>query len=244
MGPLFEPWAELLLNELELGANESILDVACGTGIVARKAHARQAAPVVGTDVNPEMLEVAKAAAPNVEWRHGDAVALPLADGEQFDAVVCQQGLQFVGDKLAALKEMKRAMRVGGKLGIAIWRSDEEVPIFRKLREVAETTLGPIKDARHDFAGPNELQQLAEMAGMANWTHVVRTIECEFPSALPFLKLNTMALIGMSGKELNDQERAQLASQIEADSQPVIAEFSRGETLVFESRSNLFLASG
>lgn len=241
VGPMFGPWAELLLAELRLEADHSLLDVACGTGAVPRTSKARHA---VGVDLNPEMLDVAKSVAPHVEWRHGDATSLPLKDGEQFDAVVCQQGLQFVCDRQAALHAMKQALRPGGKLGIAIWRHDEEVPLFKGLREAAERTLGPVNDARHSFTEIDELRAMAEAAGFQNWRHQVRALQTEFPISAPLLKLNSMALIGMSGKELSEEDRAKTAAQIEADSEPVIVGFTQGNKLVFETRSNIFLATG
>src|SRR5437016_12184300 len=97
VGPLFLPWAEMTLDEVRLSPDDRVLDIACGTGIVARVAKERlgDAGYVVGIDISPDMLAVARAVAPSIDWREGNASALPLHDGEQFDVVVCQQGLQF-----------------------------------------------------------------------------------------------------------------------------------------------------
>ena len=104
VGPLFRPWAEMTLEEVRVSPDDRILDIACGTGIVARLASERlgDAGHVVGVDLSPDMLAVARALAPDVDWREGNASALPLRDGEQFDVVVCQQGLQFFPDRPAA----------------------------------------------------------------------------------------------------------------------------------------------
>src|SRR2546425_12174530 len=100
---LFRPWAIDLLKLAAPIPGERVLDVACGTGIVARLA-AKSVAPmgkVIGLDLNAGMLKVARAASAgteNVEWREGNATALRLSD-QTFDLVLCQQGLQFFPDR-------------------------------------------------------------------------------------------------------------------------------------------------
>jgi ubiquinone/menaquinone biosynthesis C-methylase UbiE len=124
---LFRPWAELTLDERNLASGDRLLDIACGTGIVARvaKERLRGAVHVVGVDVSPDMLAVARRLVPDIDWRQGNAAALPLQDGEQFNVVVCQQGLQFFPDKLAAVAQMRRALMPGGRLAVSTWRSDD-----------------------------------------------------------------------------------------------------------------------
>jgi ubiquinone/menaquinone biosynthesis C-methylase UbiE len=110
--PLFRPWADVTLEEVGLSPGDRVLDIACGTGIVARVASARvgEAGHVVGIDISPDMLAVARKVAPGVDWREGDATSLPLPAGEQFDVVVCQQGLQFFPDKPVAAAQMRRVL--------------------------------------------------------------------------------------------------------------------------------------
>src|SRR5687767_12566054 len=101
VGPLFRPFAELTVERAQLRAGDRVLDVACGTGIVARLAKNRvgDGGTVVGVDLSPPMIAVARSIEPSVEWREGDACALPVRDPERFDVVMCQQGLQFFPDK-------------------------------------------------------------------------------------------------------------------------------------------------
>ena len=123
---MFGPLAELTLERVGLSAGERVLDVACGTGIMARHAAARvgESGEVVGIDLNTGMIEVARdmaATTPgNLSWHIGDAGVLPFEDGS-FDTVFCQQGLQFFPDKLAALKEMKRVLGNGGRAVLTVW---------------------------------------------------------------------------------------------------------------------------
>ncbi|MGD0454937.1 MAG: class I SAM-dependent methyltransferase [Solirubrobacteraceae bacterium] len=145
---MFAPWAALLLDELELAAGEAVLDVACGPGSVARMAAARVGASgrVIGCDLSPAMLAIA-AAKPAVsgggaiEYHEAPADRLPVDDGA-FDVVTCQQGLQFLPDRPAALAEMRRALRSGGRLGIAVWAEIDRSPPFRALGDALEVVAG------------------------------------------------------------------------------------------------------
>jgi ubiquinone/menaquinone biosynthesis C-methylase UbiE len=130
---LFQPLAERLLATIPLRTGERVLDVACGTGIVARLAAQPigRTGLVTGVDLNPGMLEVARAHTPTsgaaVDWREGDAGALPC-DDESYDVVLCQQGLQFFPDQPRALREMHRVLRPGGRVALSVWRSLEHNP--------------------------------------------------------------------------------------------------------------------
>lgn len=130
---IFEPLARIFLEQIPLQPGQRILDVACGTGIVARQAASivGAAGHIVGVDLNAGMLEMARKHAPvngtPIEWRQGDAVSLPCPDAA-FDAVLCQQGLQYFPDKVGALREMYRVLAPGGLLGISVWRAIEHSP--------------------------------------------------------------------------------------------------------------------
>jgi ubiquinone/menaquinone biosynthesis C-methylase UbiE len=105
---IFARWAPDLVQAAGVRTGERVLDVACGTGAVTRVL-AEQVGPagkVTGLDITPGMLAAARLAAPSqrIEWLEGSAVKMPLPDGT-FDAVVCQQGLQFFPDKPVALSE-------------------------------------------------------------------------------------------------------------------------------------------
>jgi len=114
------PLAADLVRLAALRPGERVLDVACGTGVVARLASQQVGATgtVAGLDVNPGMLAVARSATPPdtpIEWHEASAEAMPLPDAV-FDVVLCQMGLQFMRDKHAALREMGRVLVRGGRL--------------------------------------------------------------------------------------------------------------------------------
>ncbi|MEP9386166.1 methyltransferase domain-containing protein [Mesorhizobium sp. KR9-304] len=247
VGPLFRPWAEMTVEEV-LGSGDRFLDIACGTGILARVARERigDAGHVVGIDISPDMLAVARAVAPSIEWREGNASALPLKDGEQFDVVVCQQGLQFFPDKPAAAAQMRRALAKDGRLAVATWRSDEEIPFFRELRHVAERHLGAISDQRYALGDAAPLETLLRDAGFSDVRSKVLTRKIRFNADTPFLRLNAMALVGMSaaGKALNDQARKDLVEEIVGESVPIQQSYTDGSMLAFELRTNLATAIG
>jgi ubiquinone/menaquinone biosynthesis C-methylase UbiE len=246
--PLFRPWAELTLDEVKLSAGDRVLDIACGTGVVARAARQRlgDAIQVVGIDLSPDMLAVARAVAPGIDWREGSAGALPLRDGEQFDVVVCQQGLQFFPDKPAAAAQIRRALTSGGRLAVTTWRSDEEIPFFRELRRIAECHLGAIADQRHSFGDAASLEALLRSAGFDDVRSRTISRTIRFEHNTPFPRLNTMALVGMSaaGKTMSDEERRQAVEKIVRDSAPVLQRFTDASAIAFELSTNLATAVG
>jgi ubiquinone/menaquinone biosynthesis C-methylase UbiE len=245
---LFRPFAENALDAVDLSPGDSVLDIACGTGIVARTAKERlgEAGRVVGVDVSADMLGVARRVAPAIDWREGNAGALPLAAGENFDVVLCQQGLQFFRDKPAAAAEMRRALTPGGRLAVSTWRSDDEIPFLHALRRVAETELGAVIDQRHSYGDANTLVRLLLEAGFhdARCRTVTRTIRFEDGAAFP--RLNAMALVGMSAaaSTMSAEERKRAVESIIAASAPVLRDYADGTGIAFVLGTNLATARG
>jgi len=246
VGPLFQPWVEPLLGDVQLSAGDRVLDIACGTGIVARlaKKHLGPSATVVGVDANSEMLAVARRVAPEVDWRQGDAVALPLRDGERFDVVLCQQGFQFFSDHAAAALQMHRALMDGGRVGISTWRSDEEFPVLRQLRRVAEQHVGPIRDRRHSLGDPRPVEAALREAGFhdVRSKRSVRTIR--FSDGSTFVRLNAMALVNMgaSSAALDDEERRRLVDAITRDSGDLVRLHTDQAGFAYEIGTNVTVA--
>jgi SAM-dependent methyltransferase len=195
------------------------------------------------------MLAVARAVAPGIDWRQGNADAVPLRDGEQFDVVVCQQGMQFFPDKAAAGTQMRLALTKGGRLAVTTWRPDEEIPFFRELRQMAERRLGAIVDQRHSFGDAASLEVLLQGTGFdqVRSRTISRTIR--FDPDTPFLRLNTMALVGMSAaaKTMSDEERKQVVETIVNEvneSAPVLQRFMGASVIAFDLSTNLTTAVG
>ena len=115
------PMAEELLGRAKLHTGERVLDVACGTGIIARLAQ-KHLGPgrITGIDVTPEMVEVARSVTPSemgITWREANAESIPFTDAS-FDVVFCGLGLQFM-NRVTALKEMNRVLVPGGRLFVS-----------------------------------------------------------------------------------------------------------------------------
>jgi SAM-dependent methyltransferase len=175
---LLRPWAEDLVAAAGPRPGQRVVDVACGTGIVARTAARRVGATgaVTGVDLNPAMLAVAgrvsTGTVPAIRYEHGAADALPLPDAAA-DVVFCQQGLQFFPDPAAALAEMHRVCVPGGRLGVATCRSLARQPGYRVLVDVLARHVG--EEAAAVVASPyalGELDRLRALATGAGFTGV------------------------------------------------------------------------
>lgn len=248
VGPLFRPWAELTLDAVALASGDWLLDIACGTGILARVAKERlgEAIGAVGIDISPDMLAVARSVAPGIDWREGNAAVLPLRESEQFDVVVCHQGLQFFPDKPGAAAQMRRALAKAGRLAVTTWRADDEIPFLRELRRVAERHLGGIADQRHSFGEAAMLEALLRGAGFHEVGVSTMSRTVRFADGAIFLRMNAMALVGMSatGKTMDDQERQSMTETIVCESLPVLSAYSDGSGLAFALSANLATAKG
>ena len=141
---LFGEWATHLVDAAGAAPGQDVLDVACGTGIVAREVADRVAGRgrVVGLDLNEAMLTVARRIRPEIEWVQGDAAELPFASGS-FDVALCQSGLMFMPDRAAALRELARVIRPDGTVGVQVWAGLESQPAYGPFYDVVARHAGP-----------------------------------------------------------------------------------------------------
>src|SRR5215471_11958046 len=170
------PWALDLVERVRLRSGDRVLDVACGTGVVARVAATAAGAGgrVAALDVNSGMLTVGRslprpAGAP-IEWYEASALALPFGDGE-FTVVLCQFGLQFLPDPRAALREMLRVLATAGRAGVSVYTSIDRNPAAQALSDALDRYLGEgasrAKRSEHSLADSAELHELFADAGFA-----------------------------------------------------------------------------
>jgi SAM-dependent methyltransferase len=141
---LFRPWSGVVADAARVGPGQRVLDVACGTGVLACTAAERVGArgSVVGLDANPQMLAVARRKpARNIEWVDGRAESLPFADAS-FDVVVSQFGFMFFDDHVQALREMMRVLRPGGRLAVAVCDSLDHSPGYSAFATLLERLFG------------------------------------------------------------------------------------------------------
>ena len=118
---IMEPWTDDLIRSANCRDGDRVLDVACGTGVVANRVNlvTGKSCVITGIDLNEAMLGAARSN-PQIEWHQGSANDLPFDPGS-FDVVLCQQGLQYFPDRAAAMKEMARVLFSGARLAINVW---------------------------------------------------------------------------------------------------------------------------
>ena len=244
--PLFRPFAEQLLARVTPHRGDTLIDIACGTGIVARVARERLGpeARIVGVDVAPPMLAVARTVDPTIDWREGNAMSLPASASEQFTILTCHQGLQFLPDKPAAIREMRRVLAPGGRLAVATWLPLQDLPDMLALNAVAERHLGPITDSRHSFGDAHALKRLLADGGFSDVTVETATHDVLFPDGVLFARLNAMAVMGMTdkGKAMGEAERGELAGRIAAESQDAVARATKNGMFVLPLATNVAVA--
>jgi SAM-dependent methyltransferase len=201
-GPaIFTPFARKLVDQAAPRPGERVLDLACGTGIVARHVAPLVGAQgtVVGVDVNPAMVAVAQRHPPargaSIEWREGDALDLDLGD-ETFDLVLCQHGLQFFPDRAAGIRETRRVLSDGGRAVVAVWRGLDHHPLYAALIEAELPHLSAFDDTvtRADLEAPfsmgdaDLLRALLADGGFADVDVVERSIEARFATPERFVE--------------------------------------------------------
>lgn len=186
------PWVAKTLALADPQPGERVLDVACGSGEVTRRA-AQLVGPagrVVGLDLSPEMLAVARSVngrdgGAAIEWREAPADALPFADGS-FDVVTCQLGLMFFPDRVAALKEMRRVLAPGGRLALMTWGPREKCPGNAAMAQAWGEHIGAEQAAKlqpaHSLSDPAEVGRLLQAAGYAQVVVQTQTARARFAS--------------------------------------------------------------
>jgi ubiquinone/menaquinone biosynthesis C-methylase UbiE len=225
---VFGPWAKDLLDTAALAPGMRVLDVACGTGIVARLA-APQVGPigwVVGLDTNEAMLAVARAQptpiGAQVEWRQGDTTKLPFPD-EQFDRVLCQHGLQYVPDRAAALREMKRVMASGGRLAVSVFRQSVGYQIFeRTAAQFVGGKAAAIMSEPFALADLDELSGLLRIVELSTVEMHTKTLPAHFASASDFIDYQLGGRLANAVSTLSDQTRTALVAALRKAFDPYV----------------------
>jgi len=185
------PVAASLIKAAALRSGERVLDVGCGTGVVARLAAEITGGRVAGLDANPGMLAVARSATPartSIDWYEADAAAIPLPD-ESFDAVLCQMTLQFIQDKESAVREMHRVLVPGGR--VVLNTPGRMQPFFAIMETALARHLSPeaggFVRAVFSLHDPGELQKLLTAGGFRNVNVRTTPVSLKLPPPGEFL---------------------------------------------------------
>jgi SAM-dependent methyltransferase len=216
----FQEWAPRLVAAGRVHAGERVLDVACGTGVLAREA-ARHVGPsgfVAGIDPDPGMLAVAAGLSPEIEWRQGDAHALPYEDAS-FDVVVSQFGLMYFSDRSVALRQMLRVLRPGGRLAIAVWDSLDHTPAYADLVALLDRVAG--RRAADALRAPfmlgdlDALTQLFAAAGIPEATITTHHGTGRFPNRRTMVEAELRGWLPIVGVLLPDDKVESIVEQAE-----------------------------
>jgi len=255
LGPaISDPWTRVLLEDAAPQPGERALDVACGTGSVARHVApmVRARGKVVALDVNPDMLAVARAlpAPPGatIEWLEGNAIKLDLPT-DAFDLVLCQQGLQFFPDRTAALREMRRVLADGGRVAINVWQALQRHPVYEALFEATGRHLGaPIAsvDVSFSLGDADELRTLLGDAGFQSIEIFPRSLNVHLPSPDRFVQLTVLgAATSIPAFALLDAAaRSALVEAVTDETQAVAQRYRDGDEMTFPMFTHIALAYG
>ena len=234
---LFREWAPRMVEAAGVQPGQRVLDIACGTGVVAREAALRVGAKgsVTGLDANSGMLAVAASIAPTVEWRHGIAESLPF-DDESFDAVVCQFGLMFFNDKVRAVREMLRVLNQRGRLAVAVWDSLERIPLYADAVALLDRLAG--QEAADALRAPfilgdrKHLEMLFEEAGAGSVAIDTRGGTARFPDIRTLMEAEVRGWLPIMGVTLTEDQISQILQEAETALRPYV---KNGEKVTFET---------
>ena len=247
---LFRPWTEELLERADPQPGTRILDLACGTGIVARtvfqRLHGR--ASVVGLDLSPAMITVARDISDTeglaIDWHVGNAGALPFP-GAAFDLVLIQQGLQFFPDKAAALAEVRRVLVAGGLVVVAVWTAIANNPFYEAFGEAVHRRLGtPAMHAPFSLGSRETLRALFVDAGFAKVEIEVVRRSVSFASPDRFVDLGFAAAAAAvpALQAMDEGEMAALSEAIRAEMREPVRRYTKSDALVFPMEAHVVVA--
>lgn len=241
---LFDAWTKHLVQGANVRNGSHVLDVACGTGVLARAALSRtgEAGRVVGADPAPGMLAVAAEIEPGIEWVRCGAEALDAAD-ESFDSVVSQFGMMFFEDRQISAQEMYRVLKPGGSIAIAVWRSVEHNPAYADVISVLETQVGTrAADAlRLPFClgDAGAVIEILQNCGFSGISVDAKTEFATFPSSRQMVEAELRGWLPLFDINLSEDQ----VSSILVESDEILGKYAgpSGEA-VFPTAAHVFVA--
>ncbi|MCH9693455.1 MAG: methyltransferase domain-containing protein [Gammaproteobacteria bacterium] len=239
---LFEAWTKHLVDGARIRDGSHVLDVACGTGVLARSALARAGASgrVVGADPAPGMLAVAKEIEPAINWLLCSAESLDVDDAA-FDCIVSQFGMMFFEDRRQSADEMYRALKPGGSIAIAVWRSVEHNPAYADVISVLEDQVGTAAaDALRlpfGLGDAGEVTAVLESSGFAEVSVDAMTETATFPSSRQMVEAELRGWLPLFDIFLSEDK----IDEVLAESDKTLGKYSNssGEA-VFPTSAHIF----
>lgn len=248
---LFAPGSSYVIRSANSQLGERVLDVACGTGIVARQIAPRMGPQgiIVGLDLDPDKINVARAAAERegltIEWHTGPAEQLLFPD-HHFDLVFCQFGLMFFSDQHAALSEMHRVLRTDGRVALSVWQSLEREPFYQTLDEVSRRYLGKSSvEEVFSLGDSGELRRLLTDAGFKHVEIEPISIMARFPKPQEFLtwESNVDPAECPALQHLDADAQQAILATVRQEMQAPLHEVMQGDEVVMTSYAHIAHAS-
>jgi ubiquinone/menaquinone biosynthesis C-methylase UbiE len=244
---LMLPCSDELLQRVPPSPGERVVDVACGTGLIARRVapFVGDTGSVVGVDISPAMLGVAQSlpvptGAP-ITWLEGSGVDLPLSDAS-FDLALCQQGLQFMPDRQEATNEMRRVLAAGGRVGIAVWAGPEQQSFFSAFTEIIDRHVGaPVAGVPLSLGSTQELRNLLDTAGFSDVSVETVTFTSHVPSADMFVRLAVLGAASVLPEfgKMDDTASSELIEAVQTAGADLLATHRDGEGLAYPMTANI-----
>jgi len=238
---LFQEWAPRVAAAARIQPRDRVLDVACGTGVLAREVASRNgsSASIAGVDPNPGMLAVASRLAPGIEWRRGRAESLPYSD-HSFDVVVSQFGLMFFTDRQRAVREMLRVLIPGGRFAIAVWDRLDNTPAYATevalLARIAGRRAADALRAPFVLGDRQELEALFASLGRASVAVTTHHGTGRFPSIRSMVEADIRGWLPVMGVVLTEEVIARILTEAEGALSPYLAENGK---VVFDSPAHI-----
>ncbi len=223
---LFRQWGDRVAEAARIEPGQRVLDVACGTGVLACAAAARAgpSGSVVGLDPNAEMLAVARPKSDRIAWRDGRAESLPFPD-DSFDAVVSQFGIMFFEDRVAALREMMRVLRPRGRLAVAVCDAVERSPGYAALATLLHRLFGD--EVGNAFRAPFVLGDTRALLALCEAAGIGEAVVTRHDGMVRFASIAALiaterACVWTLGGMLDDDQFARLLQAAESEFQPFV----------------------
>ena len=238
---LFQEWTSRVMDAAQIHSGHRVLDVACGTGVLAREAAMRVGPTgfVAGLDPSPGMLAVAERLTPKVEWRQGAAESLPFPD-QSFDAVVSQFGLMFFRELPQAVSEMMRVLKSQGRMAVAVWDSLDCIPAYAcevaLLDRIAGKRAADALRAPFVLGNKKELVALFEMSGTDSVAITTQHGTARFPSIRMMVEADLRGWLPVLDVLLPEELMQRILEEAEGDLSPYLTDEG---SVMFETSAHI-----
>ena len=221
---IFDQWPPRIIDSADVSEGDTVLEVGCGTGVLAREVIKRVGSDggVTGLDLSESMIGVARGICPDVDFRQGNAMDLSF-DDESFDVAIASFMLMFVPDPVLAASEMWRVLKPGGRLVITVWEALGQNPVYAGLVDIARLRIDDA--AGSSLAWPfalgedGKLAEICRSAGISDVAISAHEGRARFPSLDGFVRTEIQSWV------LADSVDEESLSAVVGDSQEKFADY-------------------